>query len=264
MSGRWTVPRIRELKGRQRFAVLTAADFTAAQLIDEAGLPMILVGDSLGMTVLGYSTTLPVTLEQMLHHSAAVRRGAPNALVITDLPFLTYQASISDAILNAGRCLKEAGVDGVKLEGGEIRAPHVRALVENGIPVLGHIGLLPQSVHAMGGYRVQGRTEAEVERLIRDARALEEAGAFAIVLEGMPAGAARRITESVGVPTIGIGAGPYCDGQILVLHDLLGLTERPPRFAKRYADLRSEMRRAILQYRDDVEAGSFPGPEHQY
>lgn len=264
MTGRWTAPRIRALKGKQRFAVLTAADFLTAQLIDEAGLPMILVGDSLGMTVLGYDTTLPVTLEQMLHHTAAVRRGAPRAMVITDLPFLTYQASVAEAIINAGRCVKEAGADGVKLEGGELRVPQVKALVENGIPVLGHIGLLPQSVHAMGGYRVQGRTEEEIERLLRDARALEEAGVFAMVLEAMPAETARRITEAVSVPTIGIGAGPHCDGQILVVHDMLGMTERPPKFVKRYADLRTAMRQAISAYRAEVEAGAFPGPEHQY
>ncbi len=216
------------------------------------------------MTVLGYPNTLPVTLEQMLHHSAAVRRGAPNAMVITDLPFLTYQASVADAITNAGRCLKEAGVDGVKLEGGEVRVPHVRALVENGIPVLGHIGLLPQSVNAMGGYRVQGKTEEDIERLLRDARALDEAGVFALVLEGMPADTARRITEFVSVPTIGIGAGPYCDGQVLVVNDMLGLTERPPKFVKRYADLRAAMKDAIASYRADVERGAFPGPDHVY
>lgn len=264
MNARWTAPRIRALKGKKRFAVLTAADFTTARLIDDAGLPMILVGDSLGMTVLGYSTTIPVTLEEMLHHSAAVRRGASRAMVITDLPFLTYQASVTDAIRSAGRCLKEAGVDGVKLEGGELRVPQIKALVENGIPVLGHIGLLPQSVHAMGGYRVQGRTEEEVQRLINDARAIEAAGVFAMVLEGMPPGTARRITEAVSVPTIGIGAGPHCDGQILVINDMLGLTERPPKFVKRYADLRAAMAQAIARYQADVEGGMFPGPEHLY
>ncbi len=225
---------------------------------------MILVGDSLGMTVLGYTNTLPVTLEQMLHHTAAVRRGAPNAMIITDLPFLSYQASVADAITSAGRCLKEAGADGVKLEGGEIRVPHVRALVENGIPVLGHIGLLPQSVHAMGGYRVQGKTVEDIERLLRDARALDEAGVFAIVLEGMPADTARRITEAVSVPTIGIGAGPHCDGQVLVVNDMLGMTERPPKFVKRYADLRAAMQQAFTAYRSDVVEGRFPGPEHGY
>ena len=264
MSAKWTAPRIRALKGKQRIPVLTAYEFAMARLMDEAGIPMILVGDSLGMTVLGYENTLPVTLDQMLHHSAAVRRGAPHAMVITDLPFLTYQASVAEAITNAGRCLKEAGVDGVKLEGGEVRVPHVKALVENGIPVLGHIGLLPQSVHAMGGYRVQGKTEADVERLVRDARALDEAGVFALVLEGMPAETARRITEAVSVPTIGIGAGPHCDGQVLVVNDLLGMTERPPKFVKRYADLRAAMQQAFTAYKTDVEQGGYPGPEHQY
>ncbi|MCZ7591587.1 MAG: 3-methyl-2-oxobutanoate hydroxymethyltransferase [Kiritimatiellae bacterium] len=264
MSTKWTAPRIRALKGKQRFAMLTAYDYTTAQLMDEAEIPMLLVGDSLGMTVLGYENTLPVTLEQMLHHSAAVSRGAKNAMVIADLPFLTYQVSIEEAILNAGRCIKEAGVDGVKLEGGEIRAPHVRALVENGIPVLGHIGLTPQSVHAMGGFRVQGKTESDIERLIRDARALEDAGIFALVLEGMPSDTARRITEAISVPTIGIGAGPHCDGQVLVVNDLLGLTERPPKFAKKYADLRSELQRSFSSFKEEVESGTFPAPEHEY
>lgn len=264
VNPRWTAPRVRAQKGKHRIAMLTAYDFTMARLMDEAGVPMILVGDSLGMAVLGFENTLPVTLEQMLHHSAAVRRGAASAMVIADLPFLTYQVSVSDAVLNAGRCIKEAGVDGVKLEGGEVRAPHVRALVENGIPVLGHIGLLPQSVHAMGGFRVQGKTESDVERLIRDAQALEEAGVFALVLEGMPSDAARRITEAIRVPTIGIGAGPHCDGQVLVVNDLLGLTERPPKFAKKYVDMRAAMQQAFGAYKADVESGAFPAPEHEY
>ncbi len=255
---KWTVPRIRALKGVEKIPVLTAHDVGTARLADEAGLPMLLVGDSLGMTVLGYANTLPVTLDQMLHHTAAVTRGTKYALVVTDLPFLTYQASVAEAITNAGRCLKEAGADAVKLEGGEVRVPHVRALVENGIPVLGHIGLLPQSVHAMGGYRVQGRTEEEAERLLRDARALDEAGVFALVLEGMPADVARRVTEAISVPTIGIGAGPHCDGQVLVVHDLLGLTERPPSFAKAYANLRTVIASAFAAYRDDVREGRFP------
>lgn len=264
MNPKWTAPRIRALKGKQRIPMLTAHEYALARMIDEAGFPMILVGDSLGMTVLGYENTIPVTLDQMIHHSAAVRRGAKTAMVITDLPFLTYQASPAEAITSAGRCLKEAGVDGVKLEGGELRVPHVRALVENGIPVLGHIGLLPQSVHAMGGYRVQGRDEEDAKRLIRDAAALADAGAFAVVLEGMPPDVARAITAAVPIPTIGIGAGPHCDGQVLVAHDMLGVTERPPKFVKRYADLRADMTRAIAAYRDDVLSGTFPGPEHSY
>lgn len=264
MSTKWTAPRIRAMKGKQRIAMLTAYDYTITQLMDEAGIPILLVGDSLGMTVLGYENTLPVTLEQMLHHSAAVARGAKNAMVIADLPFLTYQVSVAEAVLNAGRCIKEAGVDGVKLEGGEIRAPHVKALVENGIPVLGHIGLLPQSVHAMGGFRVQGKTESDVERLINDARSLEDAGIFALVLEGMPSETARRITEAISVPTIGIGAGPQCDGQVMVLNDLLGLTERPPKFAKKYTDLRSTLQQTFATFKEEVETAKFPAPEHEY
>lgn len=264
MSTKWTAPRIRAAKGKQRLAVLTAYEAASARLLDEAGIPLILVGDSLGMTALGYANTLPVTLEQMLHHTAAVVRGAKQAMVIADLPFLTYQVSVEQAVLNAGRCLKEAGADGVKIEGGAFRAPVVRALVENGIPVLGHIGLLPQSVHAMGGYRVQGRTAEDAAQLVADAKALEEAGVFALVLEGMPAGVAQTITEAVSMPTIGIGAGPQCDGQVLVINDLLGLTEKPAKFVKQYAELRGQMQRAIASYKAEVEGGQFPGPEHCY
>lgn len=264
MTTKWTAPRIRAAKGKQRLAILTAYDAANARLMDEAGLPLILVGDSLGMTALGYASTLPVTLEQMLHHTAAVVRGNRLAMVIADLPFLTYQVSIAQAVESAGRCLKEAGADGVKIEGGAFRAPVVRALVENGIPVLGHIGLLPQSVNAMGGYRVQGRTAEDAARLVEDARALEEAGVFALVLEGMPADVARQITAAVSVPTIGIGAGPDCDGQVLVINDLLGLTEKPPKFVKAYADLRGLMQKALASYKAEVEGGQFPGPEHGY
>lgn len=264
MTTKWTAPRIRAAKGKQRLAMLTAYEAATARLLDEAGLPLILVGDSLGMTALGYATTLPVTLDQMLHHTAAVVRGNRNAMVIADLPFLTYQISVAQAVESAGRCLKEAGADGVKIEGGAFRAPVVRALVENGIPVLGHIGLLPQSVNAMGGYRVQGRTAEDAAQLVEDARALEEAGVFALVLEGMPSAVAQRITEAVSMPTIGIGAGPACDGQVLVINDLLGLTEKPPKFVKAYADLRGQVQRAVAAYKDDVEGGRFPGPEHCY
>jgi len=264
MTPKWTAPRIRALKGQQRIPVLTAHDVLQARLMEEAGIPLILVGDSLGMTVLGYENTLPVTLEQMLIYTAAVRRGAPGAMVVTDLPFLTYQASIAEAVTNAGRCLKEAGADGVKIEGGELRVDTVRALVDNGIPVMGHIGLLPQSVHATGGFKVQGRTPESVERLLRDARALETAGVFCLVLEGMPAETARQISAAVSMPTIGIGAGPHCDGQVLVISDVLGLTARPPRFVKPYAQLREPMAQAIRAYKGEVEGGTFPGPEHCY
>ena len=255
---KWTVTGIRALKGRERFACLTATDAAFARLLDEAGIPMILVGDSLGMTTLGYETTLPVTLEHMLHHTSAVTRGGRRALVVADLPFLTYQVSAAQALNNAGRFLQEAGADAVKLEGGVMRAETVRTLVMNGIPVMGHIGLLPQSVRALGGYRIQGRLPDEAEQILADARALTEAGIFALVIEGVPVALAARITAEVSVPTIGIGAGPACDGQVLVLHDVLGLTPRAPSFAKRYADLGTVIRTACIAFREDVARGAFP------
>ena len=264
MAEHWTAPRIRALKGRTKIACLTAADFQTAHLLDEVGIPLILVGDSLGMTVLGHETTLPVTMEDMLHHTAAVVRGVKRALVVTDLPFLTYQVSAAQALENAGRCL-QAGAAAVKLEGGAIRADTVRTIVDNGIPVMGHIGLLPQSVRGMGGYRVQGRSSAETRRLVDDARALEAAGCFAVVVEGVTPESARQVTESIAIPTIGIGAGPHCDGQVLVVTDLLGLDSRAsPKFVKRYAQLGEAMQRAFAQYRREVEQGDFPGPEHGY
>lgn len=262
---KWTAPRIRALKGKSKVVTLTAYDFFTARLLDEVGVHVILVGDSLGMTVLGYETTLPVSMDEMLHHTAAVARGVKQAMVVTDLPFLSYQVSISQALENAGRCLQKAGADAVKVEGGEIRVSVIRALVENGIPVLGHIGLLPQSVRAMGGYRVQGKTDADAERLIHDARAIEEAGVFAMVVEGVPADVAGAITKAVSVPTIGIGAGPQCDGQVLVVNDMLGMTGNvAPKFVKRYASLGEEMKSAFEAYKRDVESGKFPGPEHCY
>ena len=255
---KWTAPRVAALKGRQKIAMLTAYDAVTARLIDEAGLPAILVGDSLGMTALGYATTLPVTLDQMIHHTRAVMSGVKQALVITDLPFMTYQASLEQALTSAGRCLKEAGCDAVKLEGGEMRAPAIRALVENGIPVMAHIGLLPQNVKAMGGYKMQGKTAESARQLILDAKAIEEAGAFAVVIEGTTADVAAEITKSISIPTIGIGAGAGCDGQVLVVNDLLGLTPKPPPFAKVYTDIASPMRGAFEAFRRDVETGSFP------
>jgi len=263
--GKWTPATIKAAKGRQKLACLTAYDFATARLMDEAGVPLILVGDSLGMTVLGYADTLPVTMEQVLHHAAAVSRGVKEALVVADMPFMSYQASIEQGIGNAGRFLKEAGAGAVKIEGGAFRAPLVETLVSNGIPVLAHIGLTPQSVREMGGFKVQGRSEEEARRLVSDAKALEEAGAFAIVLECMPPPVAAEITRNVGVPTIGIGAGPQCDGQILVTPDMLGIqTGVSPRFVKRYAELGKAMTKAFAVYRKDVETGSFPGPEHTY
>ncbi len=264
-DARWTAERIRALKGRQRFACLTASDFSLARLVDDAGLPLILVGDSLAMTVLGYENTLPVTMRDMLHHTAAVARGVRRALVVADMPFLSYQISVEQALRNAGRFLKQAGANAVKLEGGADRAVTVATLVRNGIPVLGHIGLTPQSIQALGGYKVQGRRPEAAARLLADAHALAESGAFALVLECLPAALAAEITAAVPIPTIGIGAGAACDGQILVAHDLLGLyTEFTPRFVKRYADLGAAARGALDAYRTEVEGGVFPGPEHTY
>ena len=264
-EAKWTAGKIKALKGRDKFACLTAYDYTTARLMDETGIPLLLVGDSLAMTVLGYPNTLPVTMEAMLHHTAAVARGIKSAMVVADMPFMSYQASISQAIENAGRFVKEARADAVKIEGGAFRAPTVKALIENGIPVLGHIGLTPQSIHAMGGYKVQGKKPAEAQTLLHDAQALAEAGVFAIVLECMPPALGKEITRSVPTPTIGIGAGPDCDGQILVTHDLLGLFSAfTPKFVKRYANLGAEMKKAFDAYKTDVEKGTFPGAEHCY
>jgi 3-methyl-2-oxobutanoate hydroxymethyltransferase len=262
----WTARKIRHSKGSRRLACLTACDFAGARLLDAAGVPLVLVGDSLAMTSLGLETTLPATMEQMLHHTAAVSRGVREALVVADMPFMSYQVSEEQALRNAGRFLQEAGADAVKLEGGAIRAPLVRRLTENGIPVLGHIGLTPQSVMELGGFKVQGRKPEEAARLLADAEALAAAGAFAIVLECVPAALAAEITRAVPVPTIGIGAGAACDGQVLVLHDMLGLTpaEKQPRFVRRYAELAETIARAVAAYVRDVEAGDFPGPEHGY
>ena len=265
-SKKWTASRIRALKGRDKFACLTAFDYFSGRLADEAGLPLVLVGDSLGMTVLGYANTLPVTLDQMIHHAAAVSRAVKSALVVGDMPFMTYQASREQALLNAGRFVQEGGVGAVKLEGGALRGETAAALVENGIPVLGHIGLTPQSLHEMGGYKVQGRRPEDAERLLADARALEEAGVFALVVEGVPRALGAEVTAAVRVPVIGIGAGPACDGQILVFHDLFGLTpaEATPKFARRYAELGGVMKEALAAYNEDVKAGRFPGDAHCY
>ena len=249
----------------RRFAMLTAYDFLSARTLDEAGIPILLVGDSLGMVMLGYPTTLPVTLEDMLHHAKAVARGARQALLIGDMPFMSYQASIEQAITSAGRFMQEAGMHGVKLEGGGRVVEITKRLTEVGIPVMGHVGLTPQFVHQMGGFKVQGKTEAQATRIKADARALEEAGAFSLVLEGVPSKLAAEITASLRIPTIGIGAGPATDGQVLVLHDMLGLTTgKAPKFVKRYANLAEDFARAATEYAEDVRTGRFPGPEHEY
>lgn len=250
----------------ERIVALTAYDFLFARLVEEAGIDLILVGDSLGQVVLGYPSTIPVTLAEMIHHARAVRRGAPNSFVVLDLPFMSFQVSPRDALRNAGRAVKETGVEGVKLEGGdEQTCETVRTLVRAGIPVLGHVGLTPQSVHALGGYRVQGRDDTGAERLRREARALEEAGCFGLVLELLPAELAGEISRSLAIPTIGIGAGPHTDGQVLVLYDALGLnTEFNPRFLKRFADLAGEARRGLRRYAEEVRSGAYPGPEHSF
>ncbi|MEX0836567.1 MAG: 3-methyl-2-oxobutanoate hydroxymethyltransferase [Nitriliruptor sp.] len=249
----------------ERFAMLTAYDASSAALLDELGVPVLLVGDSLGMVALGYDSTVPVTLEEMLHHTAAVSRGAPNSLVVGDLPFGTYQDGPSQAFASAVRMLKEGGANAVKLEGGGPMVEVTAHLVRAGIPVMGHLGLTPQSVNQFGGFKVQGRDDAAADALVADAIALADAGAFAIVLECIPEELARRVTDAIAVPTIGIGAGLHCDAQVLVWHDLLGLTTgRLPRFVKQYVDLRSEMAGAIKAYVSEVADGEYPGPEHTY
>lgn len=249
----------------QPITMITAYDYPSALAADRADIDSILVGDSLGMVVLGYESTVPVTMEEMLHHCRAVRRGAQFAYLIGDMPFLSYQADRSEAVRNAGRFLKDAGMDAVKVEGGREIASTVRAISDAGITVVGHIGLTPQSATKLGGYRVQGRTAADAQRLLENALALEEAGAAMLVLELVPDRVAARISQALRIPTIGIGAGVGCDGQVLVLHDLLGIFDRfTPRFAKRYAEIFAEMERALTEYRDDVAARRFPSSEHAF
>ena len=244
-------------------SMLTAYDYPTALAMDQAGVDSILVGDSLGMVVLGYANTLPVTMEEMLHHSRAVSRGAQHALLIGDMPFMSYQASVEDAVRNAGRFLQQGGMDAVKLEGGRERADAVRAIVGAGIPVMGHLGLTPQSVHQLGGFRPQGKNASAAKRLLEDALILEEAGAFSLVLESVPARLAEYISQKISIPTIGIGAGAGCDGQVLVTHDLLGLFDRfTPKFVKKYADFHGEMKRAFAEYLEEVQTRQFPGVEH--
>lgn len=254
---------IRDIQGikenGKRIAMLTAYDYPTARIIDEAGIPLILVGDSLGQVVLGYDSTIPVTMDEMLHHLKAVTRGAKNSLVVADLPFMTYQTSVEQALTNAGRMMQEGAAGAVKLEGGCHVAESVHRIVECGIPVMGHLGLTPQSVHQLGGYRVQGKTPRTAAKLIEDAHALEDAGAFAIVLELIPSEVAAAITQRLTIPTIGIGAGPSCDGQVQVLHDILGLTPgNSPRHSKSYATLTQEIKSAVSQYANEVESERFP------
>lgn len=263
---RVTITQLKEMKERgERVPMLTAYDYSTAKFLDEAGVPLILVGDSLGMVVLGYDSTLPVTMDMMIHHTKAVARGVQRALIIGDMPFMSYQTNPEDALRNAARFLQDGGAQAVKLEGGEHMAATVRRLVENGIPVQGHIGLTPQSIHQLGGYKVQGRNPAAAAKLLRDALALEQAGAFSIVLEAVPAPLAKLITRRVSVPTIGIGAGLYCDGQVQVIHDMLGLyPDFVPKHAKQYSRIGDIIKEAVRSYIKEVQEGSFPTAKESY
>lgn len=261
-----TAPAIVEMKRRgDPIVVVTAYDFPTARLADEAGIEILLVGDSLGTVVLGYESTLPVTVEDILHHTRAVTRARPSALVVADMPFMSYQASVEEAVKNAGRMIQEAGADAVKLEGGERVAAAVKRIVEIGIPVMGHLGLTPQSVLALGGYKVQARGEADQERLVREAKLLEQCGCFSIVLEGIPARLGAEVSRELRIPTIGIGAGVQCDGQVLVSHDLLGLyLGHTPKFVRRYAELADTTRGAFERFLADVKARRFPSERESY
>jgi 3-methyl-2-oxobutanoate hydroxymethyltransferase len=272
-NGKVTVPDLLERKARaagffskpDKITCLTAYDYPTARLLDEAGVDVILVGDSVGMVALGYESTLPVTLEDMLHHTRAVKRGTKRALLVADMPFGSYHTDTSESLRNAVRFVKEAGAEAVKVEGGERRLELIARLTEAEIPVMGHVGLTPQSLNALGGYRVQGKTPDAAEHLLRDARAVEAAGAFAVVLEAVPRELAAQITRELRIPTIGIGAGPDCDGQVLVLHDILGLTFIPlPKFARRYAHLGEIISGAARQYCEDVRSGGFPSDAESY
>ena len=261
-----TVKTIQKMKDeKQPITMLTAYDFPTAKKVNDAGIDMILVGDSLGMVVQGVSSTLPVTMDEMIYHTKMVSRGAQSALVVGDMPFLSYQTHKADAVRNAGRFLKEAGAEAVKLEGGTQMADAIRAIVNAGIPVMAHVGLTPQYVHMMGGFKVQGKDEAAREKILADARAVQDAGAFSVVLEGMPTSLAQEIQGMLRIPTIGIGAGPHCDGQVLVLHDLLGLFDRfTPKFVKKYANLKVQALTAVKEYKQEVESGTFPTQEHSF
>ncbi len=257
---RVTINQIKEMKPRgEKIVMLTAYDYSTARLVDEAGIPLILVGDSLGMVVLGYESTIPVTIDEMLHHTRAVVRGTRQAMVVGDMPFMTYHVSVEDALRNAARFIQEAGAQAVKLEGGVTVAEKVKRIVECGIPVMGHIGLTPQSIHQFGGFKMQGKTPEAAANLLEDAKVLEQAGAFAIVLETIPANLARLITDKVSIPTIGIGAGPECDGQVQVINDILGsFADFVPKHAKQYVKLTDIISKAVTRYRDEVKSGAFP------
>lgn len=261
-----TIPDLTRRKAEgKRITMLTAYDYAFARMVDESEIDIVLVGDSLGTVIQGHPTTLPVSMDEMLYHTRIVSRGVKNALVVSDMPFLSYQTSIEDGVYNAGRFLKEGGAAAVKVEGGFNAVDRIRAMIASGIPVMGHVGMLPQSVHKMGGYKVQGKDDLSAERILDDARLLEDAGVFAIVMECIPEDLAKRITDTLSIPTIGIGAGIHCDGQVLVLHDLLGLLPQPmPKFVRQYAALRDQCIEAIKRFKEDVENGRFPGKDESY
>ncbi len=265
MRKKVTIPEILQMKQEgRRITVLTAYDFPFARLVDQGGVDIILVGDSAGVVVAGHDTTLPVTMDEMIYHVKAVRRAEPKALLVADMPFMSCQSGIDEACRNCGRMIKEGGAEAVKIEGGANMAQVIRSVTSIDIPVMGHVGLTPQSVHRMGGYKVQGRKD-QAERIVEDALAVEAAGAFSIVLEGIPAKLAERISAELSIPTIGIGAGPACDGQVLVIHDILGLCEKySPKFVKRYADLGPIIDEAVRQYVSEVRGGEFPTEEHSF
>ncbi|HNZ31226.1 MAG TPA: 3-methyl-2-oxobutanoate hydroxymethyltransferase [Smithellaceae bacterium] len=263
---RKTILDIKKMKATgEKIAMLTAYDFGMSSIIDDADIDIILVGDSLGNVVLGYDTTLPVTMEDMLHHTKAVARGVQKALLVADMPFMSYQISPQAALANAGRFLQEAGAQAVKLEGGEEQAESIRKITSAGIPVMAHLGLTPQYIHQLGGYKIQGKKDDAAEKMMADAKILEEAGAFSLVLECVPEKLAEEITKELSIPTIGIGAGVHCDGQVLVVNDMLGMYERmTPKFVKKYANLSADIRKAVRAYVTEVKSASFPGPEHSF
>ncbi|MBI5409820.1 MAG: 3-methyl-2-oxobutanoate hydroxymethyltransferase [Nitrospirae bacterium] len=256
---------LKKKKEGRKITMLTAYDYPFARIVDEAGIDAVLVGDSLGMVVQGLENTLPVTMDEMIYHTKMVARAVKNAMVIGDMPFMSYQTNVPEAVRNAGRFLKEAGASAVKMEGGAEIAGHIKAMCKADIPVMAHIGLTPQSIHRMGGYKVQGKTEEAAKRLVEEAHIVEDAGAFSLLLEAIPMGLAKRITEELSIPTIGIGAGPHCDGQILVLHDVIGLFERFfPKFVKRYANVKEEALKAVMTYREEIEKGVFPSEDQSF
>lgn len=265
MSGFTIQDFLQKKREGKKITMLTAYDYPFARIVDEAGIDVILVGDSVGMVVQGLENTLPVTMDEMIYHTKMVTRGVSNAMVIGDMPFMSYQTGIEDAVRNAGRFLKEAGAAAVKMEGGAEISEHIKAMTKSDIPVMTHIGLTPQSVHRMGGYKVQGKTDEAAKKLIEEAHIVEDAGAFSLLLEAIPMDLAKKITEELSIPTIGIGAGPHCDGQVLVLHDVIGLFERfTPKFVKKYANMKEDALNAVQAYKEDIDKGIFPSEDQSF